>query len=93
LAEGFEEVELTSPKEALEEAGRRRQLCRLPEKKVNAWDETDWGKKFKVDVPLNEARADDEPKTGGPGVVQPEDDRRIWRRHSSAAWGAATGDG
>src|SRR6476660_5039302 len=59
VADGFEQVELTSPKEALEEAGAETDIVSPAEKKVRGWDETDWGSKFKVDVPLGQARAAD----------------------------------
>ena len=57
VADGFEQVELTGPKEALEAAGAKTDIVSPVEKKVKAWDEDDWGSKYKVDVPLAEANA------------------------------------
>jgi protease I len=57
VADGFEQVELTGPKEALEAAGAKTEIVSPVEKKVKAWDEDDWGSKYKVDVPLAEANA------------------------------------
>lgn len=77
VADGFEEVELTSPKEALEEAGAETAIVSPAVKKVKAWDETDWGSKFKVDVPLNQARADDYDALLLPGGVMNPDHLRL----------------
>jgi protease I len=55
VANGFEQVELTEPQEALEDAGAETEIISPEEKKVYGWEETDWGKKFAVDVPLAEA--------------------------------------
>jgi protease I len=53
--DGFEQVELTKPKQALEEAGARTQVVSPNDNKIKGWDKTDWGEDFKVDVPLNSA--------------------------------------
>lgn len=57
--EGFEEVELTKPKKALEDAGATVEVV-SPESgiksgKIKAWDMTDWGTTVEVDVKLAEA--------------------------------------
>jgi protease I len=59
VANGFEQVELTGPKEALEAAGAETEIISPVEKKVRGWEDEDedWGSKFKVDVPLAEASA------------------------------------
>lgn len=59
VADGFEQVELTGPIEALEAAGAETDIISPVEKKVRGWegDDMDWGSKFKVDVPLAEASA------------------------------------
>jgi protease I len=59
VADGFEQVELTGPQEALEAAGAETEIVSPAEKKVRGWEgeEMDWGSKFKVDVPLAEANA------------------------------------
>lgn len=59
--EGFEEVELTEPVEALRAAGAQVDVI-TPEAgihagQVKAWGGTDWGKKVNVDVKLEEADA------------------------------------
>ncbi len=58
--EGVEQVELTSPRKALEKAGARVDLI-SPHKlikggKIKAWNMTNWGDSFKVDVSLSDAK-------------------------------------
>ncbi len=53
--DGFEQVELTKPKQALEEAGARTQVVSPKDDKIKGWDKTEWGEEVKVDVPLNSA--------------------------------------
>lgn len=55
---GFEQVELTSPKEALEQAGVTVHLVSPQKKEVRAWNVDDWGITLPVDVPLDEASPD-----------------------------------
>ena len=77
VTNGFEETELTSPKEALEDAGAETQIVSPAEKKVRSWAETDWGSKFKVDVPLNQANAADYDALLLPGGVMNPDHLRL----------------
>lgn len=73
VAEGFEQVELTGPKEALEKAGAQTEIVSPAGKSVRAWDETKWGKTFSVDVPLKKARAGDYDALVLPGgVINPD---------------------
>lgn len=53
--EGFEQVELTSPKQALEAAGATVHIISPNEKdRIKAWDQTDWG----IEVTVNKRLAD-----------------------------------
>ncbi len=53
---GFEEVELTSPKQTLEEQGYEVHIISPNEKsKIKSWNHTDWGSEFDVDVAVTEA--------------------------------------
>jgi len=70
-------VELTSPKEALEDAGAETQIVSPAERKVRGWDESDWGSKFKVDVSLGEANAADYDALLLPGGVMNPDHLRL----------------
>ncbi|HWD92558.1 MAG TPA: type 1 glutamine amidotransferase domain-containing protein [Verrucomicrobiae bacterium] len=78
VADGFEQVELTGPKEALEAAGAETHIVSPVEKKVKAWDEDDWGSKFKVDVPLAEANARNYDALLLPGGVMNPDHLRLY---------------
>ena len=51
-ANGFEQVELTEPKRALEEAGARVSIVSPESGKVKGWKTTNWGDELKVDLPL-----------------------------------------
>lgn len=59
VANGFEQVELTSPKQALEEQGIQAHIISPEKDQVKGWDEKEWGQSFPVDVTLDEANADD----------------------------------
>jgi len=52
---GFEQVELTEPKWALEQAGAQTQIVSPQQGKVKGWNHTEWGEEFQVDVPLDQA--------------------------------------
>jgi len=55
--EGVEEVELTEPWKAVEEAGGKPELVAPEEGKVQAFNHLDRGSTFEVDTPLNDADA------------------------------------
>ena len=57
VAEGFEEIELTEPRQALLDAGAQVDLISPEASKVRSWDGTDWGEEFDVDVTLADAKA------------------------------------
>lgn len=73
---GFEQVELTSPKEAMEKAGVTVHLVSPQKKEVKAWDETDWGITLPVDVHLADASPDQYDALLLPGGVLNPDDLR-----------------
>jgi protease I len=74
---GFEQVELTEPKRALEAVGAETHTISLREGQVKAWDEKDWGDEFPVDVALDSARADQYDGLLLPGgVMNPDKLRR-----------------
>ena len=56
---GFEEVEFTSPKSALEEQGASVEVISPNEGTIKSWDKVDWGKDFEVDKTLEEAKPED----------------------------------
>ena len=59
VADGFEQIELTAPKQALEEAGASVSIVSPQKQKVKGWNHANWGDEFRVDVPLSDARPDD----------------------------------
>jgi deglycase len=73
VANGFEQVELTEPKRALEQVGATA-LVVSPEKgKVKGWKLSQWGDEFPVDVPLSEAKAEEFDALVLPGGVMSPD--------------------
>ena len=58
VTDGFEEVELTKPREALDQAGAKTQIVSPKDGKVKGWRLTEWGDEVPVDVPLAQAKAD-----------------------------------
>ncbi len=60
VEEGFEQVELTKPVQALKDAGAEVHII-SPNKnsEIKAWNHTDWGDTFKVDKKLSDAQAAD----------------------------------
>lgn len=56
---GFEQVELTSPKKAMEDAGVTVHIVSPQKKEVKAWDVDKWGITLPVDVALDEANPED----------------------------------
>jgi protease I len=57
VEKGFEQIEMTDPRKALDQAGAKTDLVSPQAKEVRAWEFTDWGETFQVDVPLASADA------------------------------------
>jgi protease I len=74
---GFEQVELTEPKKALEAAGAKVDIVSPQTAKVKGWQHTEWGDEFPVDRPLAEARADEYDALLLPGGVMNPDKLRM----------------
>jgi protease I len=53
--DGFEQSELTKPKQALEDAGAKTDVVSPKGGKIKGWDKKDWGKDVAVDVELKSA--------------------------------------
>lgn len=77
VAHGFEQIEMTDPREALLTAGAEVDLISPEEGEVKGWQHTEWGDKFRVDVPLDRARADQYDALLLPGGVLNPDKLRI----------------
>lgn len=74
---GFEQIELTSPKEALENAGHEVTIISPQPEKVKAWDHDHWGIELPVDVHLNDADPEDYDALLLPGGVLNPDKLRM----------------
>jgi protease I len=74
---GFEQVELTEPKKALEEAGATVQIVSPVKDKVKGWQHTNWGDEFPVDVSIDQAHSQDFDALLLPGGVINPDKLRI----------------
>jgi len=59
VTDGFEQVEMTEPRKALDAAGARTRLVSPKEGQVKAWNFTEWGDSFPVDMQLDQARPED----------------------------------
>ena len=81
---GFEEVELTSPKKALEEAGATVNIIST-QKNVKAWDVDHWSIELPVDVELAQANSDDYDALLIPGGVINPDKMRQKKEYVSFA--------
>ncbi|MGT2479024.1 type 1 glutamine amidotransferase domain-containing protein (plasmid) [Methylobacterium oryzae CBMB20] len=78
ITDGFEQVEMTEPRKALDQAGAETRVVSPKDGTVKAWNLTEWGDQFTVDVPLNSARPDDYDALLLPGgVINPDTLRTI----------------
>ena len=59
VADGFEQMEMTKPRKALDEAGAQTKIVSLKSGKVQGMNHMDKGDKFDVDLTLNEARPEE----------------------------------
>ncbi len=58
VTDGFEQVELTEPRDVLNHQGATTHIVSPQKDSVKGWNHTEWGETFKVDVPLDSARPD-----------------------------------
>ncbi|MBL7711784.1 MAG: type 1 glutamine amidotransferase [Chitinophagaceae bacterium] len=74
---GFEESELSSPKEHLEQQGWTAHIVSPEPGSIKAWADKDWGKEYPVDKTLAEARPSDYDALVLPGGVLNPDKLRV----------------
>lgn len=79
VEDGFEQLELTEPKKALEKAGAQVDIVSPARHKVKGWNSVDWGDKFAVDMPVARAEARIYDGLLLPGGVMSPDKLRINR--------------
>lgn len=80
ITDGFEQVEMTEPRKALEDEGAETVIVSPKDGRVKGWQHTDWGDEFPVDRPLSAARADDFDALLLPGGVMNPDHLRQDRK-------------
>ena len=76
VAEGFEQSEMVKPRQALEQAGASTAIVSPAKGEVQGWNHFDKGDRFKVDVPLEQAKAEDFDALLLPGGVANPDQLR-----------------
>ena len=76
VTKGFEEIELTNPRKALDEAGAQTVLVSPERGTVKSWTDKNWGSDHTVDMHLSEATADDFDALLLPGGVMNPDKLR-----------------
>ena len=77
VTNGFEQIELTDPRDALEDAGASTDIVSIEDDEVKGWNHTEWGDTFAVDVPIDDADPDDYDALLLPGgVMNPDKLRR-----------------
>lgn len=74
---GFEESELSSPKEQLEQQGWTAHIISPEAGTIKAWADKNWGKEYKVDKTISEANAADYDALVLPGGVLNPDKLRV----------------
>lgn len=77
VTDGFEQVELTEPHKALEQAGAEARVVSPAKEKVKGWNRTEWGDTIPVDVPLDQANAEQYDALLLPGGVMNPDKLRM----------------
>jgi len=80
VADGFEQIELTEPKKALEEAGATTQIVSPARGEVQGWNHDEKADRFEVDMALDRARSDDYDALLLPGDVRNPDQLRMLTR-------------
>ena len=71
--DGFEQVELTEPRKALDDAGAQTKVVSLHSGKIRGWKMKDWGDEFPVDITVDHASANDFDALLLPGgVINPD---------------------
>jgi protease I len=75
--DGFEQVELTEPKKALDQAGAQTVVIAPKSEEIKGWNHTEWGDKVKVDRTLDQVKPDEFDALLLPGGVMNPDSLRM----------------
>ncbi|ESQ87029.1 type 1 glutamine amidotransferase domain-containing protein [Asticcacaulis benevestitus] len=77
VTDGFEQSEMVEPRKALDQAGAQTTLISPKADPVRAWQHTDWGDSFNVDIALGDANPQDYAALLLPGGVMNPDSLRL----------------
>jgi protease I len=77
VTDGFEQVEMTEPRKALDDEGAETVLVSPKAGQVKGWKHTEWGDSFPVDMKLADARANEFDALLLPGGVMNPDKLRL----------------
>jgi protease I len=77
VTDGFEQVELTEPRKALEEAGASTEIVSPKKSEVQGWNHDEKADKFRVDVTLDQASSSNYDALLLPGGVRNPDMLRL----------------
>jgi protease I len=77
FTDGVEQVEWTEPSKALKDAGADVTVVSIKSGNVKAWNLTEWGDEFPVDVTVDQVRPDDFDALLLPGGVMNPDNLRV----------------
>lgn len=75
--DGFEQVELTEPKKALDEAGAKTEVLSVKPDKIKGWNHADWGKTVNVDGLVKDAKPEEYDALVLPGGQMNPDSLRL----------------
>lgn len=75
--DGVEQIELTDPRNALEEAGAKTELISIKPGEIKGWNHTEWGETFPVDKTVEEVDASEYDALLLPGGVMNPDKLRM----------------
>ena len=77
VTDGFEQVELTEPRKALDQAGAKTEVVSPTQGQVKGWNHTEWGDRLPVDVSLQQAKPENYDALLLPGGVMNPDHLRM----------------
>jgi protease I len=77
ITDGFEQVEMVQPRQALNQAGAETSIVSPKTERVRAWNFTEWGEEFPVEVALDRADPNDFDVLLLPGGVMNPDTLRM----------------
>jgi len=77
VADGYEQVELEEPRKVLQQVGATTTVVSPQKGEVKGWKSTEWGERIKVELPLEQAKAEDFDALLLPGGVMNPDKLRM----------------